>query len=117
ALSERPDLILARQEEGESLWHLGQRDAAIQAWTEAVRRSPSLALSHSYLAGVARLGGPTQADMAAAFQAAADQHTPDIPAYHWMLGLRLKSVGMLELAGAHFQRAIQLDPAYRYRRK
>lgn len=115
ALAARPDLILAKQEEGESLWHLGARAEAITAWTEAVHRSPSLALSSSFLAGAAQLLG--QPEVAAAQQALADQHTPNIPAYHWMLGLRLKSVGMINLAGAHFQRAIELDPSYRYRRK
>ncbi|MGI8819625.1 MAG: tetratricopeptide repeat protein [Chthoniobacterales bacterium] len=115
ALSERPDLILARQEEGESLWRLGQHEAALAAWTEAVRRSPGLALSSSFLAGAYQLLG--QPEAAAAAQAAADQHTPNIAAYHWMLGLRLRNLGMTDLASIHFQRAIALDPDYRYRRK
>ena len=44
ALAERDDLILARQEKGESLWQLGRRDEAISVWTDAVQRNPRLAL-------------------------------------------------------------------------
>jgi hypothetical protein len=32
-----------------------------------------------------------------------------------MLGLRLKNLGMNDLAGKHFQRAAQLDPGYQGR--
>src|SRR4029077_20385437 len=44
ALAERDDLILARQEKGESLWQLGRRGEAISVWTDAVQRNPRLAL-------------------------------------------------------------------------
>jgi tetratricopeptide (TPR) repeat protein len=37
ALAERDDLILARQEKGESLWQLGRRDEAVSVWTDAFR--------------------------------------------------------------------------------
>ncbi|PYI72899.1 MAG: hypothetical protein DMF02_02415, partial [Verrucomicrobia bacterium] len=44
ALAERDDLILARQEKGESLWQLGRREEAISVWTDAVERSARLVL-------------------------------------------------------------------------
>ena len=34
ALAERDDLILARQEKGESLWQLGRREEAVSVWAE-----------------------------------------------------------------------------------
>ena len=36
ALAERPDLILAREEKGESLWQLGRKEEAISVWSDAV---------------------------------------------------------------------------------
>ena len=39
ALAEREDLILARQEKGESLWMLGRKEEAITVWTDAVQRN------------------------------------------------------------------------------
>ncbi len=42
ALAERGDLILARQEKGESLWQIGRRDEAVSVWTDAVQRNPQL---------------------------------------------------------------------------
>ena len=35
ALAERDDLILARQEKGESLWQLGSREEAVSVWRDA----------------------------------------------------------------------------------
>src|SRR5436190_16492067 len=54
ALAERDDLILARQEKGESLWQLGRRDEAISVWTDAVQRNARLALANNELAGAER---------------------------------------------------------------
>ncbi|HZA38188.1 MAG TPA: hypothetical protein VE486_03525 [Candidatus Baltobacteraceae bacterium] len=42
----------------------------------------------------------------------ADQFTPDDPFYHWVIGLWLQALGMIELADKHFQRAIQLEPGF-----
>ncbi|HZD40270.1 MAG TPA: 4Fe-4S binding protein, partial [Terriglobales bacterium] len=50
ALAERSDLILARQEKGESLWQLGRRDEAVAAWTGAVQRNAQLVLANNELA-------------------------------------------------------------------
>jgi tetratricopeptide (TPR) repeat protein len=110
ALQERPDLLLARQERGESLWQLGRKEEAAAAWADAVQRNGRLALAGNFLAGAEQSLGRTEE--ALAHEKQADQFTPDIPPYHWMLGLRLRSVGMQNLAQKHFQRAAQLDPRF-----
>ncbi len=108
ALAERDDLILARQEKGESLWQLGHRDEAIAVWTDAVQRNPSLALVNNELAGAKQsLGKLVEAS---SHLRQADQFTPDNPLYHWTIGRRLQNLGMTELSEKHFQRAAQLDP-------
>ncbi len=109
ALDERDDLILARQEEGESFWQLGRKDEAILAWADAVDRNSNLSLTNNFLAGAKRMQGADQE--AAHYEMQADQATPDVALYHWMLGQRLKHVGMNDLAGKHFQRALTLDPS------
>lgn len=115
ALAERPDLILAREEKGESLWQLGRMEEAISVWSDAVQQNAGLILANNQLAGAfASLGRP---DEAAAYEKQANQLTPDNPYYHWMTGLRLQRLGMNELAEKHFQRAIKLDPAFQLRRK
>ena len=110
ALVERDDLILARQEKGESLWQLGRKEEAISVWTDAVQRNGRLVLASNQLAGAKRSQGRVEEAMALEKQA--DQFTPNDPLYYWMIGLRLKSLGMNELAEKHFQRAIQLDPRF-----
>lgn len=114
ALAERSDLILARQEKGESLWQLGRREEAISAWNDAVQRNPQLALANNQLAGAERMLGRFQE--ASAHENQADQSTPDNPYFHWVIGLRLQNLGMTELAEKQFQRAIQLDPQFQLRR-
>jgi len=106
ALAERDDLILARQEKGESLWQLGHRDEAISVWTDAVQRNTRLALANNELAGAERLSG--KLEEASAHERQADQFTPNNPFYHWMLGRRLQDLGMTELAEKHFQQASKL---------
>ena len=115
ALTERPDLVLAREEKGEALWQLGHREEALSVWNEAVRQNSGLVLANNQLAGgLAALGKTGQASV---FEKRADQSTPDNPFYHWMIGLRLQGLGMNALAEKHFQRAIQLDPSFQQRRK
>jgi len=104
---ERDDLILARQEKGESLWQLGQRDEAVSVWTDAVQRNPQLALANNELAGAALASG--KREEADAYEEQADKFTPNNPLYHWMLGRRLQDLGMTQLAEKHFQQAKQLD--------
>jgi tetratricopeptide (TPR) repeat protein/ferredoxin len=108
ALAERDDLILARQEKGESLWQLGHKDEAISIWTDAVQRNARLALANNELAGAERSIG--KFEEATAHERQADQFTPKDPVYHWMLGRRLQDLGMTELAEKHFQQAGQVDP-------
>jgi len=108
ALAERDDLILARQEKGESLWQLGHKDEAISIWTDAVHRNARLALANNELAGAERSLG--KLEEASAHEEQADQFTPKDPLYHWMLGRRLQDLGMTELAEKHFQQAGQVAP-------
>jgi polyferredoxin/tetratricopeptide (TPR) repeat protein len=115
ALAERADLILAREEKGESLWQMGRKEEAISVWSDAVQRNARLVLANNQLAGaVASLG---RSEEAIAHEKQADQFTPDDPFYHWMIGLRLQNLGMGDLAEKHFERAIQLDPEFQVRRK
>jgi polyferredoxin len=115
ALAERADLILAREEKGESLWQLGRKEEAVSVWSDAVQRNARLVLANNQLAGAAALLGRSEEGIA--YEKQADQFTPDDPFYHWMIGLRLQNLGMNELAEKHFQRAIKLDPGFQARRK
>ena len=115
SLAERPDLILAREEKGESLWQLGRQKEAVSAWSDAVKQNPKLPLANNFLAGAAASLG--QSEAAAAYEKVADKFTPADSFFHWMLGLRLQNVGMNALAEKHFERAIQLNPAFSARRK
>jgi tetratricopeptide (TPR) repeat protein len=109
ALAEREDLILARQEKGESLWQLGRREEAVSVWTEAVQRNAHLVLVNNELAGAARASG--KLDEADLYEKQADLFTPKNPLYHWVLGRRLQDLGMTELAEKHLQQANQLGAA------
>jgi tetratricopeptide (TPR) repeat protein/NAD-dependent dihydropyrimidine dehydrogenase PreA subunit len=111
ALAERPDLITAREERGESLWQLGRKQEAFSVWKDVVERNSGLPLANNLLAGAAALLGQTEA--AVAYEKQADQITPADPLFHWILGLRLQKVGMNELAEKHFERAIQLNPEFK----
>ncbi len=114
ALAERPDLITAREERGESLWQISRKEEAVLAWKDAIRSNPDLPLANNFLAGAAESLGKTEE--AAAYEKQADRATSDDPYFHWMLALRLQNVGMNGLAEKHFTRAIQLDPRFRARR-
>ena len=107
ALEERDDLILARQEKGESLWQFGRREDAVAVWTDAVQRNARLALANNELAGAERLLGKSKE--ATAHEQQADQFTPNESLYHWVLGRRLQDLGMTELAEKHFRQATELD--------
>lgn len=111
ALAERPDLVTAREEKGESLWMLGRKEEAVATWKEAVAGNPAFPLANNLLAGAAALEGQTEA--ALNYERQADQVTPADPLFHWILGLRLQKVGMNELAEKHFGRAIQMNPGFR----
>jgi tetratricopeptide (TPR) repeat protein len=106
ALAERDDLILARQEKGESLWQLGRREEAVSVWTDAVQRNSQLVLVNNELAGAARASG--KLDEADLYEKQADLFTPSNPLFHWVLGRRLEDLGMTKLAEKHFQQAGEL---------
>src|SRR4029077_1378023 len=106
AMAERDDLILARQEKGESLWQLGHREEAVSVWTDAVQRNGRLALVNNELAGAKRLLG--KFEEAGVHEKQADEFTPNDPLYHWVLARRLQDLGMTELADKHFQQASKL---------
>lgn len=114
ALAVRSDLILAHEEKGESLWQLGRKREAASSWINAIKQNKALPIANNMLAGAtASLGQP---ETSIAYEKLADQFTPADPFFHWMLGLRLKNVGMNALAEKHFQKAIQLNPQFRTRR-
>lgn len=113
ALAERPDLILAREELGESLWLSGRKQEAIQTWSDAVRNNGRLVIANIMLAGAAASSG--RPEIAAEFEKQADQYTPSDPLFHWMVGMRLQNIGMEALAGKQFQKAIELDPRFKAR--
>lgn len=108
------NVILAREEKGESLWMLGRKLEAIATWTDAVRGNPSLPVVNNFLTAANTSLG--RLDAAAQFETQADRSTPNDPYFHWMLGLRLSNLGMKDLAEKHFQAAIQLDPTFKGRR-
>ena len=113
ALEERPDLILAREEKGESLWQLGRRQEAVTTWVDAVNQNPNLVIANNHLAGAATILGLT--DEAAKYEQKANEATPNDPRFYWMVGLRLQNIGMRELAQKHFDRARQIDPSFETR--
>jgi tetratricopeptide (TPR) repeat protein len=106
ALAEREDLILAREQEGESLWQLGRKEEAMAVWSRALERNPRLALTANFLAGAERSLGNLQD--AATYEKQADEATPNDALYHEMVALRLDQVGMRELAAKHLQHAAAL---------
>ena len=115
SLSERPDLILAAEEKGEALWKLDRKEEALAVWNEAAGRNPGIPLTNNFLAGAfASLG---KMEDSRSYEKRADQYTPNDPYFHWMLGLRLKNVGMFELAEKHFQIAGKLNAAFYLRQK
>lgn len=114
ALSERPDLVLANEEKGESLWQLGRKQDAILAWSDALQSNPTLPLANSFLAGAASQGN---SGSSVGYEQQAGRYAPNDPYFHWMIGLRLQNIGMNDLAEKHFARAIQLNPQFRSRRK
>src|SRR5204863_1509716 len=108
---ERPDLVTALEEKGVSLWQLARTDEAELMWRKAIGQNPNLPLAFSFLAGAATLKGDTVS--AAAFEEQAARSTPNDPLFNWMLGLRLKNLGMNDLANEHFNRAIAMNSEFR----
>lgn len=114
ALEERPDLLAAREEKGESLWRLGRKDHAIETWRKILEINAAMPLANLFLSAALQSTDPQEAQR---YRSEGDLYTADDPYFHWMLGLRLQNVGMSELAEAHFARAERLNPAFLLRRK
>lgn len=114
AIAERADLVLAREELGESLWRAGRKQEAFSVWTEATQENPSLPLANYFLAGASENLG--NSEISNEYEKQADQNTPADPYFHWMIGLRLQNVRMNTLAEKHFERAIQLNPEFKKRK-
>jgi polyferredoxin len=107
ALVASPSIVLAREEKGASLWKLGRRAEAVAVWSDAIRGGSGMPLSNYFLAGAnTSLGKP---DAAAAYEAQGERIAPVDPYFQWMLGLRLKDLGMNELAEKRFAKAAELD--------
>jgi tetratricopeptide (TPR) repeat protein len=115
ALNLRPDMTVAREEMGESLWQLGRRKEAVSKWSDALDLNPELVLANYQLAGAAAAAGDAEA--ADEYESRGDKLTAADPYFHWMLGLRLQNIGMNALAEKHFQKAIQLDSSFIMRRE
>ncbi len=108
AMVERPDLIIALEEKGEALWQLGRRDEAITTWGQAIERNPGLPIALNMLSGAAASLG--KIETAASLESEAANYTPPDARFNWMLGIRLKNIGMNELADKQFATARKLDP-------
>jgi polyferredoxin/Flp pilus assembly protein TadD len=115
AIIERPDLVAARVEKGESLWRMNRKAEAVSVWNDAVQKSPNLALANNFLAGAASAMG--KADLAITFEQKADKFTPTDAYFQWMLGLRLQNAGMTAQAEKHFAKAIEMNPEFAKRSK
>jgi tetratricopeptide (TPR) repeat protein len=85
------------------LWLLGRKEEAVTVWTDALQRNSQLVLTNNELAGAARAAG--KPDEAGLYEKQADLFTPNNPLFHWVLGRRLRDLGMTELADKHFQQA------------
>ena len=92
---------------GESLWQLGRRSDAVESWKDAVARTAGLPVANSFLAGAGEPG----------FEGRAERYIPNDPYFHWMLGQRLRNIGMTALSDKHFTRAAQLNPQLRPNRE
>ncbi len=115
SLSEREDLILAREEKGESLWQLGKKEEAFSVWSDSVARNPNLIFANKFLVGASSVLGKSQD--AVIFERQANRITPQDPLFYWVIGLRLKNIGMNETAEKHFQMAIKLNPEFQNRQR
>lgn len=114
AVAVRPDLVAAREEKGEALWQMGQKNEAIFEWNSVVESRVGSPLTLNMLAGAAADAGNERA--AIELEAEADKVTPRDPYFHWVLGLRLQKLGMTRLAEKNFGAAVKLDPAFMLRR-
>ncbi len=114
ALAERPDLVTALEEKGESLWKMDRKLEAIEAWQAALAKTDALPLATKFLAGALKATGDLR--MSQELDQKADILIPSDPFFHWVIATRLDNVGMGELAEKHYSKAIQLNPSFELRR-
>jgi tetratricopeptide (TPR) repeat protein/polyferredoxin len=110
ALATAPDLILAHEERGEALWLLGRKGEAVQAWNKALEKNPDLPLANYQLSAAAAAAGDSE--LARNYEQEADEAAPEDPYFHWVIGQRLRNIGMTDLAAKHFKYAATLDPQF-----
>ena len=68
-----------------------------------MQRNPHLVLANNELAGAKQSSG--KLEEASSHEKQADQFTPNDPLFHWMIGRRLRDLGMTDLAEKHLQQA------------
>ncbi|QYO66776.1 tetratricopeptide repeat protein [Leptolyngbya sp. 7M] len=107
ALETSSDLAAGYEELGEALWRLGRVEEAEAAWQAAVKKGSGLPLANNFLAGAAEVRSAM--DTAATFERRAEQFTPRDARFRWMLGTRLKNLGMDRIAEKQFSEARKLD--------
>ena len=111
AITERPELIAAREEKGEALWQLGRDVEAVKVWSEAAAGNDNATLINYMLAGAARLENDDAGY--SRYKQLAEDATPNDALFNWTIGMRLQNLGMNELAETRFQRAIEINPEFK----
>ena len=112
-MTERPDLTSKKKKKGEALWQLGRREEAVAVWGSAIERNGAQPVILTMLAGAALTF--SKPETANELVSEASKYIPDDPRYHWMLGLRSKNLGMIDVADRHFAEALKLDPQFQIR--
>jgi tetratricopeptide (TPR) repeat protein len=110
AINESPDLAAAREERGEALWQMGKRDEAVAEWISLTAEHDAL-IAQYMLAGSSQVLGDDAGSMR--YLEKARSATPDDALFNWTIGMRLQNLGMKKLAENSFQRAVEIDPAFR----
>ena len=114
ALELRPDLTVALEGKGESLWKLDQKRKAVSTWNSTLGRDPRLVVTANFLAAEAEQRGDTK--QATYYENIAARSTARDGLFLWMVGLRLNEAGFKNRANKVFDIAIRLDPKLSSRR-
>jgi len=108
SLQAKPDQYDAQLALGETLFDLGQTDASIAAFRQAIALKPGMDAPHGKLGG-ALLSQDKIHDAQAELRAAI-QLEPNVALYHNNLGVCLAKQNLEEEAMKEYRRAIELDP-------